>query len=531
MKKEQTKSFLAIEFGSSAIKLVQMKESEKGFQLLRIQSIAVPTNEPPKNQDEFFREAARKLLSAEKLEDQKLILSINSPHTCFSQFVLPKIPKKELAETLKWKMKDEMTFPPEEVVLDYRLFEMSAGEKAPRFSTLVTALPREVVDHFLKILPAAEPASFIPAFVPFSILSLPKSFPLSNHELIVVVDIGHSITEIAFYQDGKLSFLRKITFGGQILSQAMVQQLAIEGGHQALSMEEAERAKKEENLFDSTSQNLVAGKIEAHKLYALIRPELENLSSELGRSLDYYAQEHGTNAARIFLTGGTSRLKGLAQFLEQKFEIPIRRIELKRDIEIADGIQKEDLDPYYRLISLVLDRKDTHASPLTELTKSVERISHSISYMKTAVLVFIFFLILAGGMSWRYQQILRKTESLRSQIANLKYGFGESKKIQELEAQIKQGDILTSIILSQEPYWEEVFRELAHAFPDNVILTDVSYEQNSLVLVGNILQTGTKASVPKLLQTMEGPIFHKVVLINTEQKGDFVTFSIRCEVS
>ncbi len=528
MKKEQTKSFLAIEFASSAVKLVQMKELEKGFQLLKAQSVSISANEPLKNQDDFWREAARKLLSQEKLTEQNLILSINNPHTCFSQFVLPKIPKKELAQTLKWKMKDEMPFPPEEAVLDYRLFEMSAGEKAPRFSTLVAALPRDVIDRCLKLLPAAGTASFIPTFVPFSILSLPKALPLSNQELIVVVDIGHSITEIAFYRNGKLSFLRKITFGGQTLSQLMMQPLVTEGGHQALGMEEAERAKKEENLFDITSQNLIAGKIEIPKLYALIRPELEKLSSELERSLDYYAQEHGTNAAQIFLTGGTSRLKGLAQFLEQKFEIPVKRIELKRDLEIAGGIQQEDLDPYYRLISLVLDRKDIHASPFTELTKSVERISHSISYVKTAIFVFIFFLILAGGMSLRYQQILRKTDDLRAQIANLKYGFGESKKIQELEAQIKQGDILSSIILSQEPYWEEVFRELSHVFPNDVILTDVSYEQNSLVLTGNIL---TKASVSKLLQAMEGPIFHKVALINTEQKGDFVTFSIRCEVS
>ena len=531
MKKKQEKSFLAIEFASSGVKLIQIKEGDdRRYQLVAAQSIPLPLSADAKVQDELWKKAADQLLSDKDVKERIALLAINNPHTCFSQFVLPKIPKKELTETLKWKMKDEMPFPPEEAVLDYRLFEIVEKNETQRFSALVTALPQNLIERFLKILPSGKSSSFSLAYVPFSILALPNAFSLSSGELVVVVDIGHSITEIAFYIDGKLSFLRKIAFGGQTLNQAMIQPLASEKGYVSLTLEEAEQVKREENLFDHTNQNLAAGKIEISKLHPLVRPEFEKLAGELERSFDYYAQEHGIHVTQIFLAGGTSQIKGLTQFIEQKFEISVKRIELSTDIQISSTIQDQNLDPYYRLIALVLDRKDAATSPIAALGKSVERFLSSLSYVKTAAVAFLVFLIFASGMSWQYQQIVRKTEDLRAQIGRLKVGFGESQKINEIETQINRGELLASAILVNQPYWDDVFRELAHVFPEDVVLTGVSYEQSSFVVVGSISQASGQTSVSSLLVSMEGPIFHKATLVNSEQKDGFINFTIRCQV-
>lgn len=531
MKKKQEKSFLAIEFTSSGVKFIQIKESEDHrYQLLAAQSIPLPLSADAKVQDELWKKAARELLSDKDVEQGIALLAINNPHTCFSQFVLPKIPKKELAETLKWKMKEEMPFPPEEAVLDYRLFEIAEKNEVQRFSVLVTALPQNLVDRFLKVLPAEKASSFVPAFVPFSIRSSPNAFSYSSGELVVVIDIGHSITEIAFYADGKLNFLRKIAFGGQTLNQAMIQPLASEKGYVSLTLEEAEQVKREENLFDPTNQNLAAGKIEVSKLHPLVRPEFEKLVGELERSFDYYAQEHGVHVTQIFLTGGTSQIKGLAQFIEQKFEISVKQIELSKDIQTSNALQDCNLDPYYRLIALVLDRKDAVISPIAVLGKSVERFLNSLSYAKAAILAVLIFLVFASGMSWQYQQTVHKTKDLRAQISQLKVGFGESQKINEIETQINRGELLASAILVNQPYWDDVFRELAHAFPEDVVLTSVSYEQSSFVVVGRISQANGQTSVSSLLLSMEGPIFHKATLVNSEQKDGFINFTIRCQV-
>ena len=315
-KKKEEQSFLAVEFGSSAVKLIRMQEIDGTLQLLQASSCPIPTSEDPKMQDEFLEQAARQLLLNEKLEDQKVIFSINNLHTCFSQFVIPKIPRRELKETLKWKMKDQMPFPTEEAVLDWRLFEMKSEGKSQQFSVLVSALPQELLERFMHNLPNHVSKSVVPAYATYSIARMSNAFSLSDHPLVVIIDIGHLITEISFYEDAKLSFLRKIAFGGHMLSQCLMQPLTSEKGRMALSPEEAEQIKRKENLFDLANQKTVDGKIEISKLYPLIRPELEKLSGEIARSLDYYAQEHGQKPARLFITGGTSRLKGLDEFLD-----------------------------------------------------------------------------------------------------------------------------------------------------------------------------------------------------------------------
>ncbi|OGW87533.1 MAG: hypothetical protein A3A81_03175 [Omnitrophica bacterium RIFCSPLOWO2_01_FULL_45_10b] len=527
-KKEQ--SFLAMEFSSSAVKFVRLQETDGTLQLLQANSCSIPTSEDPKMQDEFWEQAARQLLLHEKLGNQNLILSVNSLHACFSQFVIPKIPRKELKETLKWKMKNEIPFPIEEAVLDWRLFEMKSEEKNRQFSALVSALPQELLERFMRHLPKHISKSTVPASAAYSIEGMPNTFSISQHRLVVVVDIGHLITEIAFYKDGKLSFLRKIAFGGNVLNQCLSQSLTSEQGRMALTLEESEQAKRQENLFDPANQKMIAGKIEVSKLYPLIRQELEKLSGEITRSLDYYAQEHGQKANIIFITGGTSRMKGLREFLAQNLEIPVEPISLARDLKVLKTIPESELDLYYRLISVVLDRKNAPVEHFSAIEKVAKSLTLSFSSPKTSAVILAILVALASGMSWRYQQIVHKTQRLKAEIAGLKGGFGEAQKIQALEDQVNQGKILTSAILTKEPYWEEAFRELAHAFPKNVILTDVSYDQNSFILTGTVPRSGSETSVSDLLLSLEGPIFRKVTLINTEQKSGTLTFTIRCEV-
>lgn len=352
---------------------------------------------------------------------------------------------------------------------------------------------------------------------------------MGGQDLVVIVDIGHTVTELAFYDRGRLSFLRKIAFGGNLLTQALTQPLMTEKGQVALTQEEAESVKCAEELLGNDNSKLAAGKIEISKLYALIRPELEKLTAELERSLDYYAQEQGVHAGRIFLTGGASRLKGLAQFLEANVGVSVQPVDLTRRLRILGTTAAQGLDSYYRLISVVLDRAYTEADPWRTIRNSLDPILRSISYTQAAVAVLVVSTVLAGGMLWRYVDIVQKTRDVQRQIVNLKAGFSESQKIQDLERQINQGAILASAVLENEPYWDEVFRELAHVFPDHVLLTEIGYEDQGFMLKGTMSQTAGEASVSKLLMALEGSIFQKATLVNTAKSGDAVLFTIRAK--
>lgn len=533
-KSPREKKFLAIELTAGSVKIVKMNAAGERLSLIGIRSEFFQRLDDPNEEENVWKKHLTKLLEGEDLESQTLLLSVNSPHACFGKFVLPKIPHKELTEILRWKIQDILPFPPEEAVLDQKLFEIPGTQNEPRFTALVVASPASFTNRFHRILLEGGYPSFTPAYSAFTVSSFSRSFDMPERHLIALVDIGYSVTEINLYEAGRLCFIRKIAFGTQLISQVLTQSLAGEGGKIALDSVEAEKAMRFENLLNAQNHTMVAGKIEAAKLFQLVRPEFEKLIGELQRSFDYYTQEQGEGIERVFIAGGGSQLVGISNFLEKELDIPVKNLKLDDEIIIKCAVPKEGLAPYYRLISLIADRKDMDASFISDLEKTASKVIKVLSYPKVALAAGVILLVLWGGLFLREQSIRQKTEELKSQVTNLEPGFEFSKKIRSIENQIEQSNKITARLQGREPAWKEVFFELSQFTPRNIILGGATYSAQALILRGTIFSGADRESIlSSYLVSLEGPVFRKVTLVSVEQKPEqkFANFTIRCELN
>lgn len=532
--RQEKTTYRAIELASSSVKTVLISQTGTQLEIDQAKSVSFNPCRDAKEQEAAWKSALNQLLGSEKISNESIFLILNSPHVYFSQFIIPKISSRELPETLRWKLKDELPFPMEDAVLDYRLFDLPSTAKEPRFSALVAALPRTVTQPAEDALRSCRLTRFKTAFATFSIADFSNAFLMSTRHLVAVVDIGHAVTEIAFYSAGRLSFLRRISFGSSSLIETMTQSLATEKGLVTLTHDEAERAFMNEDLISQQNSSLVAGKIEAFKLFPLIRPQLEKLSGELKRSFDYYAHEHGEGVERIFLTGGASRLKNLGQYMERRLEVPVKFVDLSADITMSPSVKAHDLGPYFRCISLLADRQEPESSTLkiiSEWKKHAEKLAHAITYMQLAAAFLMITVSLISGMVWQWHSIVQKRKSLESQIINLKPGFEEAQKTHAIEAKIRKAKLLADSLLSREPYWDDMFRELATAFPGDVILETVGYDMGTLTVKGIVPASNHEASVSKLALALEGPVFRKASLLSSERSENYVSFTIRCELA
>lgn len=523
--------FIAIEFASSAVKLVQIKTVGKRFHLLETRTAPVAPYEDPASAREALKQAAIQAFSGIDVSRHTVFLLTNSLQTYFGTFVIPMIAQKDVKDTIKWKVKDELPFSIDEAKLDYKIIPMPNQKKDPRQTVLVTAIPNSVYEVLSGILREVGCTTFQIANAAFEVSNLPYAFAQSTRHLVAVVDIGHRITEIALYAGGRLDFLRKISFGGELLSQSLTQPIVTDKGRITLSIEEADQARHDTVLLGSENQNLIAGKIEASKLYPLIRPSLQKLTGELRRSFDFYSQEHGEGIERIFLTGGGSRLKGFLQFIEQTLEVPVKPIYFFQDLQIADKLREEDLNTYYRPISVILDRYDTQKFGLPNLLQMGGRAVKFFSYRQTVIAACTAFVLLFASLIWQTSSITHKTTALRSQIANLQPGYEEAQKVKAIRQKSMQVKALVSHVFSKEPYWEDVFQELSQVFPKEVTLTEFSYQRGLFIMKGKFPIGSEEGLLSTSLSQVEGPIFRKTSLAESNRDSKEVTFSILGEAN
>jgi len=146
---------------------------------------------------------------------------------------------------------------------------------------------------------------------------------------VALMDIGGGTTDIAIFRDGDIWFSKIIPIAGEHITNDITVGLRV-------SYEEAERIKIQEGLPRITDEAAEEERIEIttiseekkliskRKLAKIIEPRLEELFDlAMGEIEDVGYRD--LIPAGIVLTGGTSLLKGLPEFVSERYDISVRR--------------------------------------------------------------------------------------------------------------------------------------------------------------------------------------------------------------
>ncbi|MBI3315782.1 MAG: PilN domain-containing protein, partial [Candidatus Omnitrophica bacterium] len=71
-------------------------------------------------------------------------------------------------------------------------------------------------------------------------------------------------------------------------------------------------------------------------------------------------------------------------------------------------------------------------------------------------------------------------------------------------------------VLSGEPYWEDVFKELSRAVPGTVYLTELNFENGALALEGVIVSAENERVLSDFMLALEKGIFKNVQLVSSK---------------
>jgi type IV pilus assembly protein PilM len=309
---------LGLDIGKSSIKVIQLASTRKGLVLKYAGLTELPSGdrEGPERDAPL---ALHDVFKESRLKRQKIAINFSGRSPIVRYLLLPKMPKDELGEAVRWEAKKLIPFPIEDAVLDYLIVGETQERDLKRTEVLLVAAERAAVlnqlESFKRInLPIS--AMDINPLALFNALQL--NYKSDLDESLVFVDIGAGKMDINISKRGVLRFTRNVQLGGDDITQAVMQGLGVE-------REEAEQLKRQKGLSASGGPALAVESAQAKdqdgRVNEIIKAEADRMILETQRSMDYYrAQFREGSVKKIVLMGGASLMPGFQEYFASYFD-------------------------------------------------------------------------------------------------------------------------------------------------------------------------------------------------------------------
>lgn len=208
---------------------------------------------------------------------------------------------KKIDTTIEFEMENYLPLPLEEVVVDYQIL---FTEKTR--SKVLVAYARK--GELIKFLNLFAPGELDPRFVgcePVEQGVLPSLGVVIPEEATLLIDLGHEKTNLCLFSARQLRVARSIMIGGRDLTRQIAAQLKI-------PEPEAERIKIEMGQVGAEGADPMTRQVSEALTDVLV-----GLLVQIKQTLLAFQEEVGGVIPAVLLTGGTSRLPGIDQYLSK----------------------------------------------------------------------------------------------------------------------------------------------------------------------------------------------------------------------
>lgn len=321
MKKKKQVKFkesVGIDIGSHSIKIVHLKKLHDGFKLLNYEiRPTVPEGIeyiPSDLRSDRFAPILTEMMRTLHINPKKvrhLVTSIGGDNTSIKQIKTIFLPEDELESALFFEAKKHIPISGNDMVLDYQV--LSVEEKTNNMNILLAATTREVLNSHTNTLTSA---GLTPNIVDIDSLAITNSFALNSFVedgVYVLLNIGAHRTNLVIWGPNSKLFSRDIAYGGYQFTRDIMRKRQLE-------YREAEDHKYKWGLKDDPSKP-------EHTTISMLdiseKSTEEVIVEEIRRSLRFYVKEAGNSDFRkVYLMGGSAKLGGLDEYIQEKVSIP-----------------------------------------------------------------------------------------------------------------------------------------------------------------------------------------------------------------
>lgn len=318
------KSVAGLDIGSSAVKMVELAAKGSGYTLSGLGFENLPDETIIDGQImelNVVSDVIQKVCTNHNIKADRVVTGVSGHSVIIKNIVLPPMTNEELEESIDWHAEEHVPYDLADVNLDYQV----TGKSAEATQVLIAACKRERIDN---VRQAIQLAGKEPAVIDVDTFALQNCYELnynpSENDVVTLLNIGASTMNVNIVKGNRSLFSRDITVGGSQFTDALQRSLG-------LSFQQAEAVKR-------GVTNAVQG-VEEKAIEPLMSNVTEIVAMEIQKTFDFYratTEDNTTQVQRILLSGGGSKLQGLAQDLSARLELPVEVLDPFRNITVDE---------------------------------------------------------------------------------------------------------------------------------------------------------------------------------------------------
>ncbi len=303
------KRTVGLDIGSSSVKLIEILDTSDGYLLNNFAQIPLERGilvEGSIIDGNLLQEKISRLFEISGCKTRRVVTSLSGHKVIARKASFPVMEEEELRQLITDEAGNYLPFDDVHgVSFDFHILgesELSPGQ----MDVVLVAAKKDVVQSYLEVIEKAGLKDIIMDVDSFALETMYEAnYDFEDNDVVVLLNIGASMTNINVVKGGGSIFTRDISMGGHFITERIRDKLGA-------TLEEAERFK-----MDSGDEDVQAGQVHASPM-----DQAEPLFVEIERSIDYFRSTHGGEYIKeLILSGGSAKIKGIADALAGRLNV------------------------------------------------------------------------------------------------------------------------------------------------------------------------------------------------------------------
>src|ERR687893_2902775 len=322
-KKLGNKGLVGLDIGSSSVKAVELAGKPGSLSLVNLGFEGLQPDTVVDGQIMELNDVSGVIsgvFSRHQFKTDRVAAGVSGSSVIVKNIIVPQMTREELEGSIDWHAEEHIPFEISDVSLDYQV----VGSGADSLHVLMAACKRDFVANLKQ---AIQLAGKQPAVIDVDAFALQNCYEVNYQPpanlVVALLNVGASTMNINILKGVISVFTRDVSVGGNQYTALLQKELG-------LTYEQAEAVKR---------GGQAPPHVEAVDIDGVLETVSDMLALEISKTFDFYratAEDGDGTVQKIFLSGGGSKLKGLAEFLTNRFEVAVEPLDPFRRIKVDE---------------------------------------------------------------------------------------------------------------------------------------------------------------------------------------------------